>query len=136
MTDAMIISPADRLGIEPGQLVLEVGRGDDSDADVRASVEARTGRTLAGEGVDGEADAALLWFREGDGDLVDTITDVSASLSGAGVLWVLTPKSGRDGYVEPSEIAESATMAGMAQTSAAAIAADWSGTRLVKPNRR
>ena len=34
-----------------------------------------------------------------------------------GVIWVLTPKTGRGGHVEPSEIAEAALTAGLSQTS-------------------
>ncbi|MEE2035239.1 DUF3052 family protein, partial [Rhodococcus chondri] len=45
---------------------------------------------------------------------------------------VLTPKTGRPEHVEPSEIAESATTAGLTQTLAANLG-DWTGSCLVQP---
>jgi len=44
---------------------------------------------------------------------------------------LLTPKVGRDGHVEPSDIQDAAPTAGLSQTSSFSIAADWSATRLV-----
>ena len=44
---------------------------------------------------------------------------------------VLTPKAGREGHVEPSEVAESAPTAGLQQTSTVNAGRDWSGARLV-----
>ena len=45
----------------------------------------------------------------------------------------MTPKTGRDGHVEPSEISEAAQTAGLAQTSSVNAAKDWTGSRLVTP---
>ena len=59
----------------------------------------------------------LLWWREDDGDLVDALMDAMGPLADNGVIWVLTPKTGRDGHVEPSEIAEAVPTAGLSQTS-------------------
>ena len=42
------------------------------------------------------------------------------------MIWVLTPKTGRDGHVEPSEIAEAVPTAGLSQTSNVSV-----GARLV-----
>ena len=39
----------------------------------------------------------LLWWRDGDGDLVDTLVDALGPLADNGVVWLLTPKAGRDG---------------------------------------
>ena len=49
------------------------------------------------------------------------------------MVWVLTPKTGRAGHVEPSEIAEAATTAGLSQTSNVSVSDDWAGARLVAP---
>jgi len=49
------------------------------------------------------------------------------------VVWVLTPKTGTDGHVEPSEIAEAAPTAGLSQTSNISVSDAWVGTRLVAP---
>ena len=54
-------------------------------------------------------------------------------LADNGVVWLLTPKAGRPGYVEPSEISESAPTAGLQQTSTLNAGKDWSGARLVSP---
>ena len=53
------------------------------------------------------------------------------ALADGGQIWLLTPKAGRDGHVEPSDIGEDATTAGLSQTSSISAAPDWSGTRLV-----
>jgi len=34
---------------------------------------------------------------DGDGDLVDALVDAITLLSDSGVVWLLTPKTGRDG---------------------------------------
>ena len=58
------------------------------------------------------------WWREGDGDLADALVDAGTPLADNGVVWVLSPKTGRPGHVEPSEIAEAAPdPAGLSQTS-------------------
>jgi hypothetical protein len=125
-------SLADRLGIEPGMVVMEIGYDDDVDDELREAVMDRVG-DLVDEDTDEVVDAVLLWWRDGDGDLVDTLVDALGPLADSGVIWLLTPKSGRDGHVEPSEITESAPTAGLQQTSTVSVGKDWSGARLVAP---
>ena len=48
-------------------------------------------------------------------------------------MWLLTPKAGRAGHVEPSDISEAAPTAGLSSTKSTSAATDWSGTRLVAP---
>jgi hypothetical protein len=131
--DAGKVGVADRLGIEPGMVVQELGWDDDVDDNVRAAIEERIGSDLLDEDADEVVDVVLLWWREDDGDLVDTLMDATAPLADDGVIWVLTPKTGRPGHVEPSEIAESVPTAGLAQTSNINVGSDWIGTRLVSP---
>ena len=76
-------------------------------------------------------DVVLLWWRDDDGDLVDALVDALISLGDGGVVWLLTPKAGRPGHVEPGEIGDAAPTAGLHQTSSISAAHDWSGTRLV-----
>jgi len=57
-------------------------------------------------------------------------------LADNGVIWLLTPKRGRDGYVEPSDISEAAPTAGLSQTSLLPLGADWTGARLVTRRSR
>jgi hypothetical protein len=131
--DAAKVGVADKLGIEPGQVVGELGWDDDVDDDVRAAVEERCGSELLDEDADEVLDVILLWWRENDGDLVDQLMDATGPLAEDGVIWVLTPKTGRQGHVEPSDIAEAVPTAGLAQTSNISLGPDWTGTRLVSP---
>jgi hypothetical protein len=125
-------SLADRLGIEPSMVVMEMGYDEDIDEDLRDAIQDRAG-DLVDEDTDEVVDAVLLWWRDGDGDLVDTLVDALGPLADSGVIWLLTPKAGRDGHVEPSEITESAPTAGLQQTSTVSVGKDWSGARLVAP---
>lgn len=125
-------SLADRFSIEPGMVVMEMGYDDDVDADLRDALIDRCGE-LVDEDTDEVVDAVLLWWRDGDGDLVETLIDALGPLAPDGVVWLLTPKAGRDGHVEPSDITESAPTAGLQQTSTVNAGKDWSGARLVVP---
>lgn len=122
---------AERLGITPGVMVLEVGHDDDCDEQLRSEVTERSGSALLPEDSDEVVDIVLLWFRDGDGDLVDTLVDALSPLADDGVVWLLTPKAGRDGHVAPSEVQDSARTAGLQQTSTVSVGRDWSGVRLV-----
>lgn len=121
---------AGRLGLSAGQIVLELGYDDDCDEDLRVSVEEITGTALVDEDYDDVVDAVLLWWRDGDGDLVDALVDSLVSLGDGGFVWLLTPKAGREGHVEPGDIGDAAPTAGLHQTSSISAATDWSGTRL------
>ena len=129
-------APATRLGIQPGHVVQEIGYDDDCDEALRAALEAASGSPLVGEDYDDVVDCVVLWWREDDGDLVDALVDSLVSLADGGVIWLLTPKVGRDGHVEPSDIGDAAPTAGLTATSTVAAAPDWSGTRLVAPRVR
>ena len=126
-------SIAARLGLKPGQVVQEFGYDADCDDALRAAIAALTGTELTDDGYDDVVDAVLLWWRDGDGDLVDALVDALISLTSGGVIWLLTPKAGREGHVEPEDIGEAAPTAGLSATSTVSAAADWSGTRLVAP---
>lgn len=123
--------PAERLGLKPGMIVMECGYDDDADEDVRDDIAAFTGEEMVEEDTDEVVDMVLLWYRDGDGDLVDVLVDSIAPLADDGYIWLLTPKRGRDDYVEPSDIAEAASIAGLSQTSITTVGAAWSGARLV-----
>ena len=126
--------PAQKLGIEPGTVVQLVGGGDDVDQALLDDVVARAGTTpITDEESDEVVDVVLLWWREGDGDLVDALVDSLTNLGDSGVVWLLTPKAGRDGHVEPSDIDEAAPTAGLSSTRSTSAAPEWSGTRLVAP---
>jgi hypothetical protein len=125
-------SLADRFGIGPEMVVMEMGYDDDVDHDLRDALIERCGE-LVDEDTDEVVDAVLLWYRDDDGDLVDLLVDALGPLADSGMVWVLTPKAGRDGHVEPSDISEAAPTAGLQQTSTISAGKDWSGARLVAP---
>ena len=120
-----------RMGFAAGELILEVGYGQDCDDVLRSEIVAITGTQLLEGETTEVVDAVILWWRDGDGDLVDELMDALTYLTETGPIWVLTPKLGRDGHVESSDIQDAAPIAGLSQTSTISIAQDWTGTRLV-----
>ena len=120
-----------RLGLAQGDLVLEVGYDDECDDELRQSLKAITGTDFLSSDIHEVVDAVILWWRDGDGDLVDELVDALTYLSETGPIWVLTPKLGRPYHVEPSEIQDAAPTAGLSQTSTIPISKDWTATRLV-----
>ncbi|WP_336922389.1 DUF3052 domain-containing protein [Aquipuribacter sp. SD81] len=127
---------ARRLGVTAGQVVQEYGWDDDVDEDLRAAVEQATGEPIEDEDSIEVADVVLVWYRDGDGDLVDTLVDALTNLGDGGVVWLFTPKAGRPDHVEPGDIEESAPTAGLHATSSISASPDWSGTRLASPKGR
>jgi hypothetical protein len=119
------------MGFEPGELVLEIGRGVDSDESLRSAISAITGTEFIEDQTSEVVDAAIIWWRDGDGELEDELVDALTYLSEAGSIWILTPKVGRNGHVEPSDIQDAAPNVGLSQTSTLSVAQDWSATRLV-----
>lgn len=128
-------SVAERLGIKPDMVVQEIGWDEDVDDDVRAAIEQLTGDELLDEDAQEVVDVVLLWWRDGDGDLGDALVDARVSLDDDGAIWVLTPKTGRSGHVEPAEIAEAVPTVGLSQTSNVSIGESWMGSRLVSPKK-
>ena len=120
-----------RMGFEAGELILEVGYQSDCDDVLRSEIVAITGTQLLEGETTEVVDAVILWWRDGDGDLVDELMDALTYLTETGPIWVLTPKLGRDGHVESSDIQDAAPIAGLSQTSKIALAQVLTGTRLV-----
>ncbi|WP_225839917.1 DUF3052 domain-containing protein [Streptomyces sp. NK08204] len=126
-------SLAVRLGFQPDQVVQEIGYDDDVDQDLRESIEEAIGGELVDEDYDDVADVVLLWFRDEDGDLTDALVDAIGLLEEEGQILLLTPKTGRDGYIEPSDINDAARTAGLSQTKSISAGKDWNGSRLLTP---
>lgn len=127
---------AQRMGFRPGMIVQELGWDDDIDDELRVAVEELIGDPMVDEDSDDVVEVVLLWYRDDDGDLVDVLVDAIAPLADNGFIWLATPKRGRPGYVEPSDIAEAAPTAGLSQTSLATIGPDWAAARLVARKSR
>jgi Protein of unknown function (DUF3052) len=123
----------DRLGLTKGMVVQELGWDEDVDDDLRVEIE----DAIDADMVDGDygnvVEAVVLWWRDEDGDLGDGLMDSLSDLVGGGVIWLLTPKVGRPGAVDPADIAEAAPIAGLATTTTAGVSKDWAATRLVAP---
>lgn len=121
-----------KLGLTPGLAVQELGWDSDVDDDVRVMVEEAIDGELVEEPVE-PVDLVLLWWREGDGDLFDGLVYALTDLTSSGYIWLMTPKVGRDGYVDATDLAESAVTAGLALTTNASVSSDWAATKLVRP---
>ena len=119
------------MGFKKGDLILEVGRGDDCDSKVGDVLCAITSNDFLAADSQEVVDGVIIWWRDGDGDLVDELMDALTYLTEIGSIWVLTPKVGRSGHVEPSDIQDGAPIAGLSVTSTISIAQDWTATRLV-----
>jgi len=123
----------ERLGLTTGTVVQELGWDEDVDDELRIEIE----NSIDADMVDGEygnvVDTVLLWWRDGDGDLVDALVDSLTDLVSGGPVWLLSPKVGRPGYVEPAEVAEAAPTAGLSTTSTVQVSKDWAATKLVPP---
>ncbi|HRV69590.1 MAG TPA: DUF3052 domain-containing protein [Marmoricola sp.] len=119
-----------------GMVVQELGWDDDVDDSVREAIE----NAIDADLVDGDygdvVEAVILWWREGDGDLVDALVDTLTDLVGGGTVWLLTPKVGRPEAVDAADITEAAPIAGLATTTTFPVSQDWAATRLVAPKSR
>ncbi len=118
-----------KLGFTKGMVIQELGWDDDTDDDLRIAIEDVIDAEMLDEDAIDVMDAVLLWWRDDDGDLVDALVDAIGPLAEGGFIWVVSPKTGKDGYVDPSEIAEAAPTAGLSQTKVVNLG-DWSGVRL------
>lgn len=127
-------SLAGKFGFAEGYVVQEIGF--DVDCDQSISDAAKSVAELVDESFQDIVDAVILWWRDDDGDLVDALVDALGPLADNGVIWLMTPKAGRDGHVEASDIADAAPTAGLQATSTINAAPDWQGTRLVAPKAR
>jgi hypothetical protein len=119
------------MGLAKDDLVLEVGHDSDCDSTLRDELMSITGTEFLQGSTNEVVDAVIIWWREGDGDLVDELMDGLTYLVENGAIWVMTPKAGRAGHVEPSDIQDAAPIAGLSVTSTIALAKDWTATRLV-----
>ncbi len=121
-----------KLGLGSGLVVQELGWDSDVDDDLRIDVEDAIDGELVEDALEA-VDVVLLWWRGDDGDLVDGLFDAMKDLADSGVIWLMTPKVGRGGYIDAADIAEGAVTAGLAQTVTARVSSDWSATKLVRP---
>ncbi|HET7398693.1 MAG TPA: DUF3052 domain-containing protein [Intrasporangium sp.] len=122
-----------RLGFARGQVIQEFGYDDDVDDNLRYQVEEITGSELEDEDFNDGADGILLWYRDGDDDLVDLLVDALTKLFDQGFIILVSPKSGRPGHVEASDVEEAASTAGLQTGGSFNVSADWGAIRLMSP---
>ena len=106
------------LGLSSGLVVQELGWDEDVDDDLRIAIEDAIDGELVEEAMEA-VDVVLLWWRDDDGDLVDGLVDALVDLTVNGLIWLLTPKVGRSGYVDAADISEAAVTAGLSLTNGA-----------------
>lgn len=126
------VGAADLLGIARDRVVQEFGYDTDADDTFRFAVEDLCGAELEDEDYTGVSDIVLLWFRQGDGDLVDALVDMVSSIDDGGFVVLLTPK-GTPEQVEASEIDEAVVTAGLHAGGTFQVGADWRAHKLVAP---
>ena len=119
------------MGFAKGDLISEIGYAADCDDSLRAKIKGITDTEFIQTDPTEVIDGVIIWWRDGDGDLIDELMDALTFLSETGPIWVMTPKMGRPNYVEASEIQDAAPIAGLSVTSSIAVANDWTATRLV-----
>jgi hypothetical protein len=122
----------DKLGMSRGLVVQELGWDTDVDDDLRIAIEDSIDAELVEDAMEA-VDMVVLWWRDDDGDLVDGLVEAMTDLTANGQIWLMTPKIGRTGYVDAADISEAAVTAGLSLTNGAAISADWSANKLVRP---
>jgi hypothetical protein len=120
------------MGIAPGDLILEMGfDSTDCDTDLRGALASACGSELLTSDSQEVVDSVIVWWRDEDGDLVDELVDALTFLSEDGDIWVLNPKVGQPGHMEPADIQDSAPTAGLTQTISFLATPLWTATRLV-----
>ena len=72
---------AGRMGFEPGFLILESGYGSDCDETLREEITTLTGNQFISGPAQEVVDGVILWWREGDSDLVDELVDALTFLT-------------------------------------------------------
>ena len=120
------------LGLDKGVAVQELGWDSDVDEDLRDDIMDVTGEEFVYEALEA-VDVVLLWWRSEDGDLADGLVDALTDLTANGVIWLLTPKVGQPGYVDPTDLAEAALTAGLSLANPASVSSRWQAHKLVRP---
>lgn len=133
-TSGRVADAASRLGFGTGNIVGEIGYDADVDEDLRQGIETTIGSELLGGDDDEVFDALLVWWRADEGDLTDELVDAMTPLAEGGMVYLATPRAGRDGYVDAGDIDEAASTAGFGQTMSLPPSGGWMITKLL-PSR-
>lgn len=125
-------SGAELLGLDADMVVQELGWDEDADQALRDEIMDILDADMIEEAMEA-VDVVILWWRDDDGDVVDGLVDALRDLDDDGYIWLLTPKIGRVGFVDPPAVAEGVTIAGLTMTSTENVAPEWQATKVVRP---
>ncbi|MCW4600698.1 DUF3052 domain-containing protein [Janibacter hoylei] len=128
--DAIARDAVAKLGFTKEQIVQEYGWDDDVDEALRLAIEDVVGDPIEDESYTGVVDAVILWWRDGDGDLTDALVDTLGTLAEGSSIVLLTPRPGQPEEVDPSEVDEAATTAGLHTSGNVMCSEHWVATRL------
>jgi hypothetical protein len=128
--DGPMAAALHKLGLRPGQVVVEYGYDDDVEEPVREAVEGLVEGPLEDEDYDGVVDVVLLWWRDGDGDLTDELMDSLTRLEDGGSIALLTPGAGRPDRVAAHDVQEACTTCSLSASGFVPVEG-WVGQRLV-----
>lgn len=134
MADSTGLTLARRLGFRTGQVVMEIGYHNDVDQMLREDIERVTGRSMVDEEHRGWVDVVLLWHRQDDGDLADTLAEAVPSLTEKCHVLILTPEPGREGHVARHAIAEALSATTLVKDPT--VVDGWTVLRLVDPRTK
>ena len=126
-----IVGEIDQLGLSEGLVVQELGWDEDCDEELRNDIMDVIDADLVDE-IYEAVDVVLLWQRD-DCDVADSLVDALRDLDEDGYIWLMTPKIGRDGYVDPADVQEAAQVAGLQETIGADVSPDWTARKIVRP---
>lgn len=121
----------ERFALKEGELILEMGKAADCDENLRLEIQNITKSEFLDEESQEVVDAVLVWWREDDGDLIDALVDAQTYLTENGPIWLLTPKVGREGHVQASDIQDAVPTAGLSLTTSFACGEDWVASKIL-----
>jgi hypothetical protein len=127
--EPVVAGVVERLGFVRGQTVQEFGYDSDAEDVFRFAVEDTCGAEIEDDDYTGAADAVILWWRDGDGDLGDALVDMVGVLDDGGFVALLTPRGAGD--VDASDIEEAAVTAGLHLSGTLNAVDTWRAHRLV-----
>lgn len=120
------------MGIKAPMAVQELGWDEDVDEALRNAIMDAIDSEFVEDPVEA-VDAVMLWWRDEDGDLADGLVDALTDLSEGGVIWLLTPKLGRNGYIDAADVSEAALTAGLVVANPVQAARDWQAQKILRP---
>ncbi len=118
----------DKLGLKPGAGVAVAAYGSSHEAALVADVVRAIGRPLLDDGE--SADVVLLAVADGDG-VADILRAWRPRIQPSGVLWVMTPKRGRPGYIPQNQLITAGANAALVDNKICAISDTTSAMRFV-----